>query len=198
MSAFWKLSQAIAWIATRDDNDVAEAPNEVVNLWFFETNIDAIAQAQLQLWEALQMGELEATGTGKDGERRAIPATRWLDLRPILENDNEEVLEPRPFMGEGFYCVAVASAEVRKRWPAIPPKGKRGPKPKVDPAKFERKVHRLIAEHGIPDRTLDPDWGQSELEDAMMKWHSDAIKESRNRELVRLAIASYMSRYKGL
>lgn len=198
MSAFWKLPQAIAWIATRDDNDVAEAPNEVLILGFIETNRDAIAQAQRQLWEALQMGELEATGIGKDGERRAIPATCWLDLQPILHNDDKEVLEPRPFVGEDFYCVAVASAEVRKRWPAIPPKGKRGPKPKVDPAKFEREVHRLIAEHGIPDRTLDPNWGQSELEDAMMKWHSDAIGESQNRKLVSRAIASYMSRYKGL
>jgi len=198
MSVFWKLSQAMVWIATRDEDAVAAAPDKVLILRLTDTNSGSIAGAQQKLWGALQIGDLEATGIGKDGERRAIPATRWLDLRPILDNENDELLEPRPFAGEGFHCVAVTSADVRKQWPASPPTGKRGPKPKVDYSAFEREVHSWLAENGVPNPQLDPKERQADLERHMSEFHNDAIGESRNRVLVSRAIASYKSKYEGL
>lgn len=94
--------------------------------------------------------------------------------------------------------MVVPSAVVRKQWPASPPKGKRGPKPQVDHDEFEREVHRWLTENGMPDPQLDPNSRQADLERHMSESHNDAIGESQNRKLVSRAIASYMSRYKGL
>lgn len=197
MSVFWNLSQAITWIATHSDDAVTEAPDEVLILKLTGLNNSAIPDAERELWRALQMGKLQATGIGNDGERRAIPSERWLDLRPILHG-SREALEPRPFAGESFLDVVAPSADVRKRWPASPPTGKRGPKPKVDPAKFEREAHRWLAENGVPDPQLDQNERQADLERHMMVFHKDAIAESRNRELVSRAITSYILSLKGL
>ena len=192
MSVFWKLSHAIVWIATRDDEAVAEAPGEVLILRLIDANSNAIAEAQRELWRALQTGDLKATGIAPDGERRAIPAERWRDLRPILHG-TRETLEPRPHAGASFLEVVALSSDVRKHWSASPlsalsPKSKRGPKSKVDPAKFEAEALCWIGEHGIPDPKLDPQVRQADLERHMMSWHKDAINVTRNRELVRLAM----------
>ena len=197
MSVLWNLSQAITWIATRSNDAVTEAPDEVLILKLIGLNNSAIPDAERELWRALQTGELQATGICNDGERRVIPSERWRDLRPILHG-SYEALEPRPYAGKSFLDVVVLSAVVRKQWPASPPKGKRGPKPKVDFDEFELEVHRWLTENGMPDPQLDPNSRQADLERHMSEFHNDTIGESRNRVLVTDAIASYMSRYKGL
>jgi hypothetical protein len=199
MSVFWRLSQAITWIGTRSDDAVTKVPDEVHILKLTGLlNSSAFQDAERELWRALQMGKLQATGIATDGERRVIPSERWRDLRPILDGNIREALEPRPYTGNSFRDVVVTSADVRKRWPATPPKGKRGPKPKIDYLKFERDVHSWIDENGMPDPKLDPGQRQADLERYMMCLYNDAISESQNRVLVTRAIASYMRKYEGL
>lgn len=72
---------------------------------------------------------------------------------------------------------------------------KRGPKPKVDRRKFETEVHRLLQEEGSPDPAIDESFRQSHVERHMMKWHSDKLGESRNRQLCASAIKSYVAQF---
>ncbi len=187
MSVHWRLSQAIAWIAERNEEAVAAAPEEVTILmleYAYEWNGSTAREAKAKLWTALEAGKVTATGITPDGERRPIAPERWRDLNPTL-NGKTETLQRLVFHpGTPYTDVIVAGAAVRKEWPAVPPKGKRGPKPKVDPAAFRAEAKRWVEENGIPDPKLDPGSRQADLERHMMVHFCDAIAESRNRELV--------------
>lgn len=72
-----------------------------------------------------------------------------------------------------------------------------GPKPKVDPERFEAECHKYIEDEGVPDPKLDPQFRQADVERHMMDWHNGAISASRNRVLVVRAIESFIARFQG-
>ncbi|MEI7600669.1 MAG: hypothetical protein WCJ41_15275 [Aestuariivirga sp.] len=189
MNVFWRLSQAIAWIAGRSDDAVAEAPSAVVYLMLV-TEGGGVPEAKTVLWAALQAGTVTATGIGPDGKRSAIPPWQWQDLQPYMHRNTEKLQNHALHPGDGFTEVTVASADVREEWPASPAapdvavRRGGGPKPKVDPAAFRAEAIRLIDENGYPDPALDPDWRQADLERLMLQWTGQKISESRVRELV--------------
>jgi hypothetical protein len=195
---YWTLSQAVTWIAFRSEQAVAGAPLTLVELLLVNGSNEAVRKAVPELWAALSVGALKATGIGSGGEaarRSEISAKDWQDLQPFLKtagsSSAEQFHRPGYAPGETFTEVTVGRADVMKAWRATPPTGKRGPKNKVDPVEFTRVVHQWIAHNGIPDPKLDPRERQADLEKHMMRWHGDKIGVARNRQLVTIAIACY-------
>ena len=187
MSVHWRLAQAIAWIAERTEEAVVDAPEQVVIIelaYAHEWNGTKARAARAKLWEALEAGKITATGIAPDGERHTIPKERWRDLKPTLHGKTEPLQRPGFHPGTIYTDVIVASAAVRKKWPAVPPKGKRGPKPKVDRAAFRAEVMRWVVKYGFPNPKLDPASRQSDLERHMMVHFREALSEGHNRKLV--------------
>jgi hypothetical protein len=115
---YWRLSKAIAWIAGRRDEAVAEAPSAIVLLLLVDMKGSGVPEAKTALWAALQVGMVTATGIGPDGERCPIPKERWQDLQPYLKDETEKLQRPAFHPGTSFTDVTVSSADVRKLWPA--------------------------------------------------------------------------------
>lgn len=190
---YWRLSKAIAWIAGRSDEAVAEAPSAVVYLMLLSEG-GVVPEARTALWVALQAGTVTATGIGLNGKRSAIAPWLWQDLQPYLHRNTEKLHSHAIHPGEIFTEVTVASADVRKLWPADPAapalavRRRGGPKPKVDPDAFRAEVIRQIDEKGYPDPVFDPEWRQADLEKHMLEWAGEKLSESR----VRYRVAGVM------
>lgn len=120
---------------------------------------------------------LECALSARSGEIGATPSLETHTQASGSDNPPVNAVEKAEFTG----AENASPAGVRKR----------GPKPKVDPEKFERECHRAIAENGMPNPELDPGWIQADLERHMMKWHGDAIGYKQNRNLVKRAMESF-------
>ena len=190
MSVHWGLSQVVVWIAARNDEAVAEAPDAIALLLLVDREGSGVPEAKAELWEALEAGGITATGIAPDGERHTIPAERWHDLQPYFDRNTETLQRPGFHPGTPYNKVIVASAAVRKEWPADPAapalavRRKGGPKPKVDLEAFRAEVIRLIDENGYPDPIHDPDWRQADLEKHMLEWVGETLSVSRVRHHV--------------
>lgn len=115
---FWKLSEAIAWIADRSDEAVEEAPGTVIYLLLADGEKSQVPEAKAALWTALMKGEIAATGIAGNGARVEIPNVRWHDLQPCLHGKTETMQTTPQEPGEFFTEVIVAIDDVRQKWPA--------------------------------------------------------------------------------
>lgn len=144
MNVFWRLSQAIAWIAARNDEAVAEAPDAIVLLLLVDTE-DSVPEARTKLWTALQAGRITATGINSVGHRVTIARELWHDLQPFLEH-NIETLHRSPLdPGDHFIEVVVSREDVRVLWP--PADAAPAEPPSVKRKDLPEEVAELIVRH---------------------------------------------------
>lgn len=130
-SSKWSLAQAVVWIAWRDPDRIHKQWGRLHDwsgsLWRdppSEHQVETLERSEIQIWEALEAGRIEAVGLQGQGPKPVrIDALDWSNLEWMPDKKKLSVRyfgHPDP----AFRCVTVKSAEVLSIWPS---KGERPP-----------------------------------------------------------------------
>lgn len=215
-ASFWKGDLGAAGLKLLQDNGKKSGPETFDMLTRFDLAMSALGEKEFYRLGEQKAYEFLASWNMADYRRiiyhYAYQFVRGKSVESESANDNKDSQYKRGLCAdeaelEQWYLnwppKIVANIENQHNKKSIlgvsgspkKPTLKRGPKPKVDPIKFESEVHRLLEQEGTPDPTVDPNFRQSTVEKHMMNWHKEAYGVSQNRVLSKNAIESYNKKF---